>query len=178
MKEKQISKKYPYKGKVVNIRVDEAEVENGDIVFREVVEHPGGVCIALEDEEGKFTLVLQWRYAQEEELLEFPAGKLEPNENPRDAILRETVEETGYEPIALEEMGMFVPTGAYGQERVYLYYAKQGAYIGQHLDEDEHIQLKKYTLDEIIDLIMSGEIIDGKTCTLAFKLKERKQRNA
>lgn len=173
--EKQISYTYPYKGRVVNVRVDEAEIANGSIVSREVVEHPGGVCIAMEDEEGRFFMVSQWRYAQERVLLEFPAGKLEKGEDPREAILREAKEETGYEAVDLEEIGEFVPTGAYGQELVHLYYAKKGNYVGQHLDEDEDVVVSKMTLDEIIEAIMKNEIIDGKTCVLAFKIRERKR---
>lgn len=178
MKEIPVDSRYEYKGRVVNVRVDHAKIPSGEIAHREVVEHPGGVCIALEDEEGKFILVSQYRYAQEKVLMEFPAGKLEKGENPKEAILREVEEETGYQANGLEEMGQFVPTGAYGQELVYLYYAKQGQYVGQHFDADENIVLTKMTLDEIIERIMKNEIIDGKTCVLAFKLRERKERHA
>lgn len=174
MKEKQLKFNYPYHGKVVNMRVDEAELPDGRIVSREVVEHPGGVCIAMEDDEGRFFMVSQYRYAQEEVLLEFPAGKLEKGEDPYQSALREAVEETGYEALDMVEMGSFVPTGAYGQERVYLYYARQGAYQGQHLDFDEHLNVTKMTLDEIIQAIMNNQIIDGKTGVLAFKVRERK----
>ncbi|MBR2825759.1 MAG: NUDIX hydrolase [Solobacterium sp.] len=178
MKEIPVDSTYEYHGRVVNVRVDHAKTPSGEFVHREVVEHPGGVCIALEDKEGKFFLVSQWRYAQERVLMEFPAGKLEKGENPKDAILREVEEETGYQADGLEEIGEFVPTGAYGQETVHLYYAKQGKYVGQHFDEDENIITTKKTLEEIIEAIMNGEIIDGKTCVLAFKLKERKERYA
>ena len=75
LKEKQISTEYKYQGKIINVRLDEAELANGQKAWREVVEHPGGVGIALEDNDGKFYMVRQFRYGQGQETLEFPAGK-------------------------------------------------------------------------------------------------------
>ena len=74
LKEKTVSEKTVYSGKIINVRMDQAEMPDGKIVEREVVEHPGGVGIAMEDEEGKFFLVTQWRYAQRTETIEYPAG--------------------------------------------------------------------------------------------------------
>ncbi len=176
-KEETLKKEYQYKGRVIRVRLDDAKLQDGRIVQREVVEHPGGVAIALENTDGNFFLVSQWRYAQEKELVEFPAGKLELGENPFEAIKREVVEETGYDAKDYIDFGEFVPTGAYGQEKVHLYYAKANEYYGQHLDDDEHLDVILKSLDEIIDEIMSGEITDGKTIALAFKVKEYKKRN-
>lgn len=176
-KEETLKKEYQYKGRVIRVRLDDAKLPDGRIVQREVVEHPGGVAIALENADGNFFLVSQWRYAQEKELVEFPAGKLELGENPSEAIKREVVEETGYDAKDYIDFGEFVPTGAYGQEKVHLYYAKANKYLGQHLDDDEHLDVILKSLDEIIDEIMSGEITDGKTIALAFKVKEYKRRN-
>jgi len=80
LKEKTLKKEYVYEGRIINVRSDTAEQPDGLIVPREVVEHPGGVGIALEDAEGKFFFVRQWRYAQYEETLEYPAGKKEKGE--------------------------------------------------------------------------------------------------
>lgn len=176
-KEETLKKEYQYKGKVICVRLDEAKLPDGRVVQREVVEHPGGVAIALEDTDDNFFMVSQWRYAQEKELLEFPAGKLEKGEDPFEAIKREVVEETGFDGKDYIDFGEFVPTGAYGQEKVHLYYAKVNQYYGQHLDDDEHLDVVRKSLDEIIDEIMQGEITDGKTMALAFKVKEYKRRN-
>ena len=75
------------------------------------------------------------------------------------------------------DFGEFVPTGAYGQEVIHLYYAKKGKYYGQHLDDDENLNVTKMTLEETIDKIMKCEIIDGKTIALAFKVQEYKKRH-
>ena len=75
LEEKQIKANYEYQGKVINVRCDDAMIANGTIVKREVVEHPGGVGIALEYEDGKYFMVRQFRYGQMDVMLEFPAGK-------------------------------------------------------------------------------------------------------
>ena len=177
-KEKQLSAEYHFKGKVINLRTDQAVTADGQEVYREVVEHPGGVGIALEDEEGKFFLVTQYRYAQEMILKEFPAGKKEPGEDPFLTASREIIEETGYEGKDYVYLGKMVPTGAYDTEVIDFYYAKQGEFKGQHLDEDENLNLSKMTLDEIIDEIMEQKIIDGKTIAMAFMIREYKARKA
>ena len=97
MIEKTKEKNYKFHGKVINLRTDLATAPDGSEVYREVVEHPGGVAIALEDEDGTFFMVTQYRYAQEKILLEFPAGKKEIGEDPMDTAKREIIEETGYE---------------------------------------------------------------------------------
>ena len=135
MEEKTLAKSYVYEGNVVNLREDKAQIDDGQIVDRVVVEHPGGVGIALEDEDGKFFFVKQYRYAQSEVTLEYPAGKREAGEDDLNTAKREIVEEVGYEGT------------------VY-----------------------KYTLDEITDMIVKGEIHDAKTIGMTFLVKENKRR--
>ena len=75
--EKQINSEEKYKGIIVRVRLDEAELHTGKHVRREVVEHPGGVSILPVDDEGNCYLVRQFRYPFGRMLLEIPAGKLE-----------------------------------------------------------------------------------------------------
>lgn len=173
--EKQLEKEYVYEGRVITVRKDKAELPDGSIALREVVEHPGGVCIALEDDDGTFFFVSQWRYAQEKVVLEYPAGKREEGEDPLETAKREIIEETGYEGKDFEYYGEFIPTGAYCAEKIYMYYAKKGTYYGQHLDKDENIRVTKMTLDEVVEKIMKHEITDGKTIALTFMIRERKK---
>lgn len=176
MIEKTKEKNYKFHGKVINLRTDLATAPDGSEVYREVIEHPGGVAIALEDEDGTFFMVTQYRYAQEKILLEFPAGKKEIGEDPMDTAKREIIEETGYEGTDFIHFGFIVPTGAYDTETIELYYAKKGRFLGQHLDEDENINVSKMTLNEIIDGIMEKKIPDAKTIALAFMIKAYKER--
>ncbi|MCR5229227.1 MAG: NUDIX hydrolase [Solobacterium sp.] len=177
LKEKPVEQKYLFRGKIINLRTDRALAPDGCEVYREVVEHPGGVGIALEDEEGKFFFVTQYRYAQEGVFTEYPAGKKEPGEDPLETAKREIIEETGYEGKDFVYLGKMVPTPAYVTEVLDMYYARQGEYKGQHLDEDEKINLSKMTLEEVTEKIVRGEITDAKTITMTFLIREYKERH-
>ena len=174
LEEKQVKANYEYQGKVINVRCDDAMIANGTIVKREVVEHPGGVGIALEDEDGKYFMVRQFRYGQMEVMLEFPAGKREKGEDKFITAQREIVEETGYEGYDWKYLGYIAPTPAYDEEKIFMYYAKKGKYVGQHFDDDENIALCKYSIDELVDMIMKQEITDAKTVAMTFMVKEMK----
>ena len=174
--EKTLTKEEIYNGKIIRVRKDTAEMPDGQVVPREVVEHPGGVGIALEDGDGKFFLVTQWRYAQEQVTLEFPAGKREPGEDPFITGQREIIEETGYEGTDWYYLGHIFPTPAYDTEVIELYYAKQGAFRGQHLDSDEYINLKKFSLDELTQMVVNREISDAKTVYMTLLIRELRAR--
>lgn len=168
--EKQISSKCIYDGKVIHVVKDEVQLDDKTIAYREVVKHYGGVCIALEDD-GYFHMVRQYRYAQAKQMLEFPAGKIELNENPDDAIKREAIEETGYSIKEIKKLGYIIPTCGYSSEKIYLYYGKVDKYLGQNLDIDERIDTEKYSILEIKEMIKKGIIDDGKTIALMYKIE-------
>ena len=154
-----------FEGQILRVRKDEAEMPDGQIVEREVVEHPGGVGIALENEDGKFFLVRQWRYAQEQETLEFPAGKKEKGEDPLMTAMREIVEETGYEGCDWKYLGSMMPTPAYDTEVIELY-----------LDSDEDLDVAAYSLEELTDAVLAGKLRDAKTMYLTLLLRELRAR--
>ena len=93
--EKQLSAEYKYKGRIINMRFDTAELPDGNICSREVVEHNGGVCVAALTDNNELLFVRQFRYPYMEVILELPAGKLEKGEDPFEAGKRELEEETG-----------------------------------------------------------------------------------
>ena len=168
--ERKIKRQEIYDGKVIHVVVDDVMLDDGSLSKREVVLHNGGACIALEDTDGKFFMVSQYRYALNEEMLEFCAGKLEKGEDPRDAVIRECHEELGYECKNLQALGYIVPTCGYCSEKIYLFYGQKGEYVGTHFDEDERIQSTKYPLSEIIKMIEENHIHDAKTIALANRL--------
>lgn len=176
LKEYALKQTYVYKGQIIRVREDEAVMPDGTHAPREVVEHPGGVGIALEDENGKFFFVTQWRYAQEKVTLEYPAGKREPGEKDIITASREIVEETGYEGKDWVYLGEIYPTPAYDSETIGMYYAKKGDYRGQHLDPDEYLNVSRLSLDEITDKIINGEVHDAKTVSMTFLVKEFKRK--
>jgi len=105
LKEEMVSQQTVYEGVIVNVRMDKAKLLDGRITNREVVEHPGGVAVFAMDQEDKVIMVRQFRYPMGEVVLELPAGKLEPGEDPRDSGLRELEEETGLQPQTFLSMG-------------------------------------------------------------------------
>ncbi|MBQ6333736.1 MAG: NUDIX hydrolase [Erysipelotrichaceae bacterium] len=168
--EKQLKREEIYNGKVIHVVKDEVELDDGSTSMREAVLHNGGVCIALKKDDAYF-LVSQYRYVPGKEMLEFPAGKIEKGEDPDEAILREVVEETGYEAKDIRKLGCIIPTCGYCSERIHLYYAKAGAFVGQHFDPDERIELKRYTYSELKQMILEGKIDDAKTIALMYYLE-------
>lgn len=172
--EKKIKSVKIYEGKIIDVVVDDILIDETLSSKREVVIHPGGVCMALRQDNAEYIMVRQYRYAQKEEMLEFPAGRLEKDENPLDGITREIQEETGYSVKDITYMGKIVPTGGYLTEVIHLYHGVADEYKGQNLDEDERISVESYPIEKIIEMIMNNEIADAKTIVLAFKIQANK----
>lgn len=162
LNEKTVEKRYIYRGKIVNLRCDDAVLPNGRACKREVIEHSGGACVLCEYG-GKIAFVRQFRYAYGEELLELPAGKLNAGEDPAVAAGRELGEETGLVAERLKPLYTIYPTPGYTDEKIYLYEAVGVSEGKQHLDEGEFLNVEYYTVQEALQKIASGEIKDAKT---------------
>ncbi len=171
---KLVSSQLKFDGQVFKVHVDEIALENKGCFQRELVEHGGGVMIAMCQDDGRYLLVNQYRYGIGEYQLEFTAGRGEAGEDSRQTALREGREETGYQPVNVRRLGSVVPTGAYDSEVIELYWGQTGAYVGQSLDEDEQLEIVRMSLDEIIEAIKKGTIRDGKTVAAALLIKEGK----
>lgn len=161
-REETVKKNYIYKGKILNLRCDDALLPDGKPCKREIVEHGGGAGI-LYMEEGKVLLVRQFRYAYGEELYEIPAGKLEAGEDPAVTAARELEEEAGLLPEKTELLFTVYPTPGYTNEKIYIFRAV-GAKKGKvHLDEGEFLSSVFVPLEKAAEMIGSGEIKDAKT---------------
>ena len=165
-----------YEGKIFTMLVDEVLCPNGNSATREIVSHRGGVCIAPITQDGQLIFIRQYRYAYKKVLLELPAGKLEAGENPLESGKRELREETGAVAGIFESLGEFYPTCGYCNEIIHLYYAADLTFSHQDLDEDEFIETVKIPFDKALDMVMSGEIKDGKTIAAVLKLGELSRR--
>ena len=164
-----------YEGRILNLRRDQVELENGARSDREVIEHSGGVCVAALDPQGKLLLVRQYRFAAGKELLELPAGKLEPGEDPEAAAARELEEETGYRALALRKLARLLPTPAYCTEVIHIYEARGLVPGRQHLDENEFLDVVPMDFEEALGMVMRGEIPDAKTQIGILKLAMLRQ---
>ena len=171
--EKTLDSKYVYQGKVIDVRYDDVEIADGSKSIRIVVEHPGGVVIVAQKTPDTVLMVKQFRYPIKQTALELPAGKLEKGEEPFPAAQRELEEETGYRAKTWKSLGYINTTPGFCDEKLYLYFASDLEFVGEHPDDGEIIEAHEYKIDEIFDKIKTGEINDSKTiCALtrAFKL--------
>lgn len=163
--EKTVSSESIYKGAILNLRRDKVTVSGGGYSYREIVEHNGGaVAVALTDD-GNVVLVKQFRKPMEKVVTELPAGKIEKGEDPLETMKRELKEETGYTASNLKLMAEFNPSVGYTNETLYIYLAT-GLVPGKpQPDEHEALEIKEIPLDDAIQMVVNGEITDGKTMT-------------
>lgn len=174
--EKQLTKEYIFKGKVINLRRDTALLPNNSTAIREVVEHNGGVCVAALTDNDEVLFVRQFRYPYMEEILEIPAGKRDSAaEEPLLCGKRELKEETGATAEKFISLGELYPTPGYCGEIIWMF-AATGLDFGQTCpDEDEFLEVEKIQLNKAVEMILNGEIKDAKTQAAVLKLKILKE---
>lgn len=162
--ERELEKQELYRGSIFTLTGHRVGLEDGGESRRDVVNHHGGACVAALDPEGRLLLVRQYRFAVGQELLELPAGKLEPGEDPEKAAARELMEETGFAAARLVKRTELFPTPAYCTERIYLFEGYDLTRIGgQRLDRDEFIDVAAIPLREALEMVLSGKLPDAKT---------------
>jgi ADP-ribose pyrophosphatase len=152
-----------YSGKIIKLHVDRIQLESGKDAMREVVLHPGGVTAIPVLEDGRIMLIRQFRYPIGKFILELPAGKLDSGQTPLDTIARELEEEIGYSAGKLTQECTFYTTPGISNEVIHLFIARNLTPCTQRLEEGEHIMLESYTIEECIQKIETGEIMDAKT---------------
>ena len=162
MIEKTVQKNYVYRGKILNLRSDDALTPDGKPCKREIIEHSGGACV-LYVENGAVLLVKQYRYAYGEVLYEIPAGKLEQGEDPEVTAARELEEEAGVQAEKLTLLFVDYPTPGYTNEKIYIYEATGGKKVEAHLDDGEFLTVEYVPLKKAKQMLETGEIKDGKT---------------
>jgi ADP-ribose pyrophosphatase len=173
--EKTLSQSYKFNGRIINLRVDEALLPDGTTAAREVVEHPGGVSVAALTEDDCLLFVRQFRYPYGEILLELPAGKRDPGEEPLQTGKRELKEETGFTATDYRSLGRMYPTPGYINEVIYMYLAT-GLVAGDAApDEDEFLEVEKIPLADAVKMVMNGEITDAKTQAMVLKVHTLRQ---
>ncbi|SDD36897.1 ADP-ribose pyrophosphatase [Sporomusa acidovorans DSM 3132] len=161
--EKPINSQRLFEGKIINVRRDEVTLPNGRTATREVVEHPGAVAIVPITKEGNIILVRQFRHPIGRVILEVPAGKLDPGENPEACARRELAEETGFMPQKLQKLTAIYTTPGFSNEIIHLYMAEDLIDSDKLPDEDEFIHTETYSPEQIRQMIASGELCDAKS---------------
>ena len=169
--EKTVRREYVYRGRIITVRRDDILLPTGKPGRREVVEHCGGVCVMAVTDQDEILFVRQYRYPAERELLEIPAGKLTPGEDPAECGRRELMEETGAQAGVYRSMGFIYPSPGYSAEKIYLFYASDLTFGRECPDEDEFLEVERIPRETAKKMIASWEINDGKTVA-AFYLSE------
>jgi ADP-ribose pyrophosphatase len=157
-----------YKGNFLNILCDAVMLPNGKQATREYVVHPGAVVVIAILDDGRIVLERQYRYPIGEVMIEFPAGKLDADENPQYCGQRELLEETGYSAAQWAYAGQTHLAIAYSTEVLHIYFAK-GLSLGERkLDEGESLDVITATPAELLAWCAQGLVTDAKTlaCTL------------
>ena len=166
-----------FEGRVLALDKDIVLLENGEEAYREVIRHKGAVCVVPFDSEGNVILVHQYRYAVSQIMTEIPAGKLDSiDEVPDQAALRELEEETGYKANRLVSLGVYLGSPAILDEKIYMYAALDLTHGADHPDVGEYLSVEKIKLEDAVELVLAGEIPDGKTQVALLRLYEMKQR--
>src|SRR5690606_7599061 len=165
-----ISTEQVFKGKVIDLQVDTVELPDGRTATREIVRHPGAAAVVA-IHQGKMIVVEQYRKALGKTQIEIPAGKLDPNEEPHIAAIRELEEETGFIAQEVKLLHAFYTSPGFADEKLYVYYTDQLEAVKQNLDDDEDVIVMQITLEEADSYIASGDISDAKTLLAVYAWK-------
>ena len=173
LKEEKVNSSLIYDGRIIKLYNDEIKLPDGNGAYREYVKHPGGVCVVPITDKGEVMLVRQYRYVYGKEIIEIPAGKRDgADEDTLVGAKRELKEELGITAENFFYLGEFYPTPGYTDEIIYMYAATKLTFGETNPDEDEFIETEKFHIDTLIDMIMKGEIKDGKTIAAVLKAKK------
>lgn len=172
LKEEFIAGGQAYDGDFLNIQRDKVMLPSGKTTFREYIKHPGAVVILPLFSDGTVLLERQFRYPLNKVFIEFPAGKIDPDENPLDCAKRELQEETGYTASSWQFVCTIHNAIAYSDEHLDIFLARDLHQGPSNLDEGEFLETYRTTLAELMEAVHSGQVTDVKTIIGAFWLEK------
>lgn len=167
--EKKLKEHSVFEGKIFSVYQGTVLLPNGAEAPRDRIEHHGGAGILPLDEKGNTYLVKQYRFGVDKELLEIPAGKLEPGEDPMETAARELTEEVGFLPQTVTPLGHMELSPAYLGEITYLYLGRDLIPQKNALDEDEFLEVVSLPFSQALQMVLDGTITDGKTQNAILK---------
>jgi len=152
-----------FRGRIIELRVEEVTLPNGHRVTLEIVHHPGAAAIVAVDAAGAVPLLRQYRHAVGGYIWEVPAGTLGPDEAPEACARRELREETGLVAAQWSALGSIVTTPGFCDERIHLFLARELGDAAQALDADEVLTVERVPLARALDMVRDGAIEDAKS---------------
>jgi len=158
-----LSSTIAYSGRLFDVELDALLFPGGVEAYREIIRHPGAVCMVPVHADGTIAFVRQYRHAAGKHLLELPAGTLEPGEEPRTTAIRELQEEVGFLPRTVEPLGGFYVAPGYTSEYIHLFICRDLEASELDGDDDEDIEVENVSVDEARRSIASGAIEDAKS---------------
>jgi ADP-ribose pyrophosphatase len=170
LKEVQVDSELAYEGHFLKVQRDTVRLPDGKQSKREYIKHPGAVVILPLFDDGSVLLERQYRYPLQKVFIEFPAGKIDPNEDPLDCAKRELQEETGYTAADWQFLCTIHNAIAYSDEHLDIFLAR-GLIAGEsRLDDGEFLETFTATVPDMLSWIREGKISDVKTVIGAFWL--------
>ncbi|HUL34950.1 MAG TPA: NUDIX hydrolase [Candidatus Eisenbacteria bacterium] len=171
-----------YQGPVFGLRRDDVLEPTGVRARREVITHPGSVVVLPVLKDGRIVMIRQYRHATRQFLWELVAGRKEPEETPEAGAARELLEETGYRAKRFKMILDFFPTPGFLEERMWLLLAEGLTAGAAEPEEDEKIEVKSYSVNELKQMMKKGQLKDAKSIAgilyyLAFLRRPGKPKN-
>jgi ADP-ribose pyrophosphatase len=170
--ERRIHSASVYEGHFLKVRRDEVRLPDGATAYREYVVHPGAVMVVPLTDDGQLIVERQHRYPLDRVLLEFPAGKLDPNETTLHCAQRELREETGYVAREWAYAGRMHNACAYSTEFIEIWFARGLVAGPQQLDAGEHVEVHAMPEGALFELVARGELTDAKTMVGLLRLQQ------
>jgi ADP-ribose pyrophosphatase len=162
-----------HQGRVFNLVKENYTLETGISSEMDFIQHPGAAAMVPMLNNQEVVLIKQYRHAIREFIWEIPAGTLDDGESPLNCARRELVEETGYSADDWHKLGTITPLPGCSDERIHIFLASHLKPAEQHLDDDELLNVHTVKLNEALQMILTGEISDGKTISGLFLASER-----
>ena len=156
------------KGNLLHAKRDTVRLPNGIETQREYILHPGAVLIIPVLPDGQLVMERQFRYPLHRTFIEFPAGKIDPDEDPLQTGKRELLEETGYTAQSWQLLTQLHPCIGYSNEIIHIYLAQALSLGTSNLDKDEHLEIFTIPFAQAMEAMRKGEISDGKTMIALF----------
>ena len=168
LSERRVSSRLVYDGKLLKVRSDTVRLPDGGAAEREWIDHPGAVAVLAVTDAGELVMERQFRYPLSRDMIEVPAGKIDPGEDPLATARRELKEETGYIASEWTHVATIHLAIGYSNERIEIYLAKGLGRETAKLDEEEFLEVFALPLATALAWVREGRITDSKTVASLF----------